>query len=278
MVRRMAAGIDDADWAARVAALPEWYHTIDIAPGVVTPGWFDLRSLPAELPIPASTAGMRCLDIGTFDGFWAFELERRGAAEVTAVDVLDPEKWDWPVGSEASVVEAVGRRKAAGRGFDIAREALGSKVERREMSVYDLDPAAIGTFDFVYVGSLLLHLRDPVRAVERVASICSGQALFVDAVDLPLSRLFPRRPIATLDGIGRPWWWKPNTAGLARMITAGGFQVTSGPQLVYMRGGVGFQAGTVSLRRLRRIDGWQELVTQRRGEPHAAVLARPRRG
>ena len=22
---------------------PFWYHTIDVAPGVTTPGWFDLR-------------------------------------------------------------------------------------------------------------------------------------------------------------------------------------------------------------------------------------------
>ena len=271
------AGDDGSSIRDRVAEIPEWYHTLELAPGVVTPGWFDLRGLPAELPIPASTAGLRCLDIGTFDGFWAFELERRGSTEVVAVDVLDPRKWDWPVGSEQSVLEAVGRRKAAGRGFEVARDALGSKVERHEMSVYDLDPAVVGEFDFVYVGSLLLHLRDPVRAVERVASICRGQALFVDAVDLPMTRLFPRRPVASLDGVGRPWWFKPNQAGLARMITAGGFDIVNGPQTVYMRGGAGFQdAGKVTLRQLRRLDGWQERITQRRGEPHAAVLARPR--
>jgi tRNA (mo5U34)-methyltransferase len=270
------SGPDAGSTRGRVAEIPEWYHTLELAPGVVTPGWFDLRDLPGQLPIPASTAGLRCLDIGTFDGFWAFELERRGADEVVAVDVLDPQKWDWPAGSTDAVLAAVGRRKAAGRGFEVARDALGSKVQRHEMSVYDLDPEVVGTFDFVYVGSLLLHLRDPVRAIERVASICRGQALFVDAIDLPASRLFPRRPLASLDGVGRPWWWKPNLAGLARMITVGGFDVQHGPQLVYMRGGAGFDAGKVPLRRLRRLDGWQDLVTQRRGEPHAAVLAKPR--
>jgi tRNA (mo5U34)-methyltransferase len=270
------AGPDHGSTRERVADIPEWYHTLELAPGVVTPGWFDLRDLPGQLPIPASTTGLRCLDIGTFDGFWAFELERRGAEEVVAVDVLDPQKWDWPAGSTESVRAAVGRRKAAGRGFEVARDALGSSVQRHEMSVYDLDPEVVGTFDFVYVGSLLLHLRDPVRAVERVAAVCRGQALFVDAIDLPASRLFPRRPLASLDGAGRPWWWKPNLAGLARMITVGGFDIQHGPQLVYMRGGAGFEAAKVPLRRLRRLDGWQELVTQRRGEPHAAVLGRPR--
>jgi hypothetical protein len=60
----------------------EWYHTLELAPGVETAGFFDHRPLLRKLPIPASLAGQRCLDIGTFDGFWAFELERRGAAEV----------------------------------------------------------------------------------------------------------------------------------------------------------------------------------------------------
>jgi len=263
------------DPRAAVAANPLWYHTIDVAPGVSTPGWFDLRPVVDKYPWP-DVRGKRCLDIGTYDGFIAFELERRGAAEVIAVDINDHTKWDWPVGSEESVVEAVGQRKAAGRGFEVARDALGSKVQRLELSVYDLDPEVVGTFDFVYVGSLLLHLRDPVRAVERVASVCRGQALFVDAIDLPASRLFPRRPIATLDGLGRPWWWKPNLAGLTRMIRAGGFDVVKGPQLVYMRAGAGFESGKVPLRRLRRLDGWQELITVRRGEPHAAVLGRPR--
>ena len=39
-------------------------------------------------------AGMRRLDSGTTDGFWAFELERRGAGEVVASDVLDATRLD----------------------------------------------------------------------------------------------------------------------------------------------------------------------------------------
>jgi tRNA (mo5U34)-methyltransferase len=76
---------------ARVNAR-EWYHTLELAPGVETPGFFDLRPLLREFPLPPSLAGMRCLDVGTFDGFWAFAMERRGAAEVVAIDVLDPDR------------------------------------------------------------------------------------------------------------------------------------------------------------------------------------------
>ena len=63
-----------------------WWHTIEVAPGIVTPGGWDLRPTSAQLPWP-DVSGKRCLDVGTMDGFWAFELERRGAAEVVATDI-----------------------------------------------------------------------------------------------------------------------------------------------------------------------------------------------
>ena len=71
-----------------VDAVPLWYHTLELAPGVVTPGWFDLRPIVSLLPWP-DVRGKRCLDVGTYDGFLAFELERRGAAEVVATDISD---------------------------------------------------------------------------------------------------------------------------------------------------------------------------------------------
>src|SRR5262249_19921739 len=77
------------------AANPLWYHTMELEPGLVTPGWFDLRPIVDRLPWP-SLAGKRCLDIGTYDGFLAFEMERRGATEVVATDVPEHENWDWP--------------------------------------------------------------------------------------------------------------------------------------------------------------------------------------
>src|SRR3954447_16198616 len=100
----------------------QWYHTLELPDGTVTPGWFDLRALPDRL-LPASLAGRRCLDVGTFDGFWAFAMERRGAAEVVAVDLLDPRQWDWP--AAAPVLDEIAARKR-GDGFLLAREALRS--------------------------------------------------------------------------------------------------------------------------------------------------------
>jgi tRNA (mo5U34)-methyltransferase len=252
----------------------EWYHTLELAPGVVTRGWFDLRSVADRLPWP-DLRGRRCLDVGTFDGFWAFEMERRGAAEVVAADILDPRRWDWPAGATEAAIAAVGERKDQGQGFEIARDALGSSVERVELSVYDLDPADIGEFDVVYLGSLLLHLRDPVRALERVRGVCRERLLLLDAIDLPMSLLRPRTPLAHIEGTLRPWWWRPNQAGLKRMVESAGFTVVEGPRRVLLSPGDAFPRPPLSPHTLRSRTGREYLFGRHVGSPHVALLCRP---
>ena len=217
-----------------VAANRLWYHTLELAPDVVTPGWFDLRPIVERMPWP-DVAGRRCLDVGTYDGFLAFELERRGAAEVVATDIAGEEEWDWyPELRDAgppALAELMGPEK--GRGFRVAAEALGSAVERVELSVYDLDPDRVGRFDVVVCGSLLLHLRDPLRALEAIRTVCRGHFLSAEEINLPLSLLHPRRPLAAL----RPHelqWSVPNVAGHRDMLVAAGFEVerTGGPYAI----------------------------------------------
>jgi tRNA (mo5U34)-methyltransferase len=261
----------------QVGAL-EWYHTMELAPGVETPGWNDTRPILGEIPFPASLAGKRCLDVGTFDGYWAFEMERRGASEVIAIDLIDPDTWDWPAGPDPEVIAAIGVRKAGGRGFEIAQRELGSSVKRLEKSVYDLDRAEVGTFDLVFVGSLLVHLRDPVLALERVRSVCSGTVIVMDGIDLLLTLIFPRRAVATFDGVGRPWWWTVNQLGLARMIEAAGLDIAEGPRRMYIPPGRGQPLPRLNPKLLTTRLGRYSLVLARKGDPHAVVVARPRPG
>src|SRR6202022_1376214 len=97
---------------------------------------------------PGRPAGKRALDVGTWDGFWAFEMERRGAAEVVAIDIEDPLRWDWPpqavIAREgiAEGLRTLGEFKSHAASFSLAHEALGSKVRRSDLSVYELDPAS----------------------------------------------------------------------------------------------------------------------------------------
>jgi len=266
-----------ATLAEEIASIEMWYHTLELAPGVVTPGWHDTRPIVERIPFPATLAGNRCLDVGTFDGFWAFEMERRGAREVLAIDVIDPAQWDWPVLSAPETIAAIGGAKSGGRGFEIAKRELGSSVERLERNIYDLDEAEVGRFDLVYVGSLLVHLRDPVRALERVRSVCDGTLIVMDGIDLPLSTLMPRRPVARLDGMGRPWWWYPNVAGLRRMVEAGGFEIVRPPSRFFMPPGKRQSlVGRLQVRLAGSREGRRALTIAWKGDPHAVLAARPR--
>ena len=266
--------------AERVAAV-EWYHSIDHGSGVVTPGWFDTRPALGRVPLAASLAGRRCLDVGTWDGFWAFEMEKRGADEVVAIDIEDPERWDWPprerLAPRGGGLAVLADRKPAGAGFAEAARALGSKARRVDRSVYELDPEVDGRFDVVFVGSLLLHLRDPVRALDRVRAVCSGQAVIADTVEAIPSLLRPRTPTARLEGSERPWWWLPNRAGLHQMVRSAGFDILEATGLYYVPTGPGHDPVRRRdlPRRLLTAAGREEVLTALRGVPHAAVRAVP---
>lgn len=265
----------DANVREAVAANTLWYHTMELRPGVVTPGWFDLRPVVDRLPWP-EVEGKRCLDIGTYDGFLAFELERRGAAEVVAIDISDHALWDWPHHLRAQgperLAEIAGEK---GRGFEIAHRALGSKVEKVERSVYDLDPASVGTFDVVVCGSLLLHLRDPMRALEAIRGVCSGRFLSSDQIDAELTIAHRRRAVAAIKGLGTELHWQiPNLAGHRRMIRAAGFAVERAIRPFAIPFGPAHPPPPRNLRRApARLAA--RLLLGGDGLAHSAVLARP---
>jgi tRNA (mo5U34)-methyltransferase len=263
------------DPPAAVASVERWYHCIDVAPGVVTPGLFDLRPIVDEMPWP-DVRGLRCLDVGTADGFLAFELERRGAAEVVAVDLAAHDDWDYEahVGSLGAEYLRAVAGPVAGAGFAVAHRLRSSSVSFRPLSVYDLDPETVGTFDLVVCGSLLLHLRDPLRALASIASVCRGQLLCSNQVDLGRTAVRPHSPLVRLDGTsGVTQWWIPNAAGHRQMLRAVGFTVERVSRLYSIPFGPAHPPPS------RRPSGLihtlaQLLFTRREGVPHTAVLAR----
>ena len=259
----------------RVADHPLWYHTIALEPGLVTPGWFDLRPIVDQLPWP-EIAGQRCLDIGTYDGFLAFEMERRGAAEVVAVDIADPDEWDWPARLRSHGGAELARLAGAdkGAGFALAAELLGSKVQRHEVSIYDLDPADLGTFDVVTCGSLLLHLRDPERALESVRSVTRGTFLSAETIDLSLSVLHRREAVARLNVVDELCqWWVPNVAGHRRMVEAAGFEIVRATKPYAVPYGPAHPRPRSTRDRAQWL--FRRTWLRRAGVPHVAVLARP---
>lgn len=227
------------DLREEVARYP-WYHTIDLGNEIVTQGMFDHRGSEDRHGLPADLSGRRCLDVGTMDGFWAFSMEQRGAAAVVAVDLDDPDDLDWPSSLRSRIVKTMDETKSTR--FDLARRALGSSVERRICSVYRLDPAELGEFDFVFCGDMLVHLKDPATAVERIRSVCRGTTVITN----PVKEQFPyrRRPLAQFDGIKEFEWWLPNRAALERLLRSAGFaRVDCGPSFALAATGGGAWKG-----------------------------------
>jgi tRNA (mo5U34)-methyltransferase len=207
-IRERAAGI-------------RWFHSIELAPGFVTEGLDDTSRRVDVLHLPASLAGRTVLDVGAWDGFFSFECERRGAARVLATDSF---AWD-------------GANWSDKRGFELAREALGSRVEDRHVDVLDLSEEAVGgRFDVVLCLGVLYHMKHPLLMCERLASV-TGELLVLEThVDMT----WTRRPAAAFYpghelGLDPTNWWGPNVPAVVGMLRAAGFSrvevVTGGDRL-----------------------------------------------
>jgi tRNA (mo5U34)-methyltransferase len=186
----------------------KWFHRIEIAPGIVTPGTEDTPRKAKLLQLPEDLTGKRVLDVGAYDGFFSFEAERRGASFVLAYDHLRPEH----------------------TGFATAKKLLNSNVEHQFGSVYDLSPAKIGEFDLVLFLGVIYHLRHPLLALERLRSVCRGemyleshvtqQRFEIDGQEVPVAVFFPGAELNN-DPTN---WWSPTPLCLEQMIRSHGFE------------------------------------------------------
>jgi tRNA (mo5U34)-methyltransferase len=258
-----------------------FYHSIDVAEGVTTKGWWDLRHALPLIPFP-DLRGARCLDIGTWDGFYAFELERRGAKEVLALDLPDVSQIDYPpeVRADASFDATDEGRNV---GFHLLRELIGSSVNFHPGNIYDLNPEDVGTFDVVVMGSLLLHLRDPVRALDAVRRIVAphGALLSIDYIHPAAHLRSRRRPIFELRGQGTDFqWWLAGDAGYRHLLHVGGFEVDRCSPFFLLRPGalVGGSHREPGLKGAARWAMKAALTKDRTmgGHLHRAYLAHPR--
>jgi tRNA (mo5U34)-methyltransferase len=187
----------------------KWWHPIDLGGGIVTPGIDVTPARLAEVRMPDDLSGLTVLDIGAWDGFFSFEAERRGARRVLATDSFCWDGGGW------------GTKK----GFELARRALGSRVEDKWIEVLNLSPETVGVFDVVLFLGVLYHMKHPLLALERVASVTRQQLIMqtqVDmlAVDRPAMAFYPRDELG-----GDPTnWVGPNPAALQAMLETVGFR------------------------------------------------------
>ena len=239
-IKRYSETMKPEDVRPRIDDL-RWWHSIEVSTGVVTPGGWDLRPTARKMPWPA-VAGKRCLDVGTMDGFWAFEMEARGASEVVATDLLRSREHDVPAGHPHSDTTR------SNEAFNRARELRNSAVMFEECNVYDLDPSVHGLFDIVMMGYVLQMVRDPLRVLVALRSVCRGHLLLLDTVSAPLS-LLPS-PLARLSARhGYSEWFVFNRACLCRAVTLAGFTVEAVTGIIRDHPGAAIKSNPLPRRR-----------------------------
>ncbi|MFM9850081.1 MAG: class I SAM-dependent methyltransferase [Hyphomicrobiaceae bacterium] len=215
--------------AAQLIHSRRWYHAFEVLPGLITPGrhFTDAAKIFDErFQLPADLSDKRALDVGTLDGPYAFELEKRGAI-VTALDIQSPDF----------------------SGFNTAKTVRQSQATYVQGSVYDLDRLAPGPFDIIAFFGVWYHLKNPQAAFDAIsrslaedgivlfegecllnhiqrdgvdAELLQDEARVLSKSDLPISLFYPDRYK------GDKWsWYVPNPACVRAWCQAAALDIVS---------------------------------------------------
>ncbi|MDB5591585.1 hypothetical protein [Enterovirga sp.] len=144
-----------------------FYHATDL-PGIGSvPGDWDLRATVGDYLGNVPFAGKRVLDIGSASGFLSFEAERRGG-EVVSYDLSPTDRWDAVPHSGVDLGSVDGMMRehldSINRAYWLSHRLNGSRARLARGTVYAI-PDAVGPVDVAIFGAILLHLRDPFRAL-----------------------------------------------------------------------------------------------------------------
>lgn len=131
-----------------------WHQRWEIFKGIYTPGHNSVADLMDRAGVPQDLNGQRVLDVGAWHGCFSFECERRGAREVIALSLEDPDQTD----------------------FWRLHGALGStSVRYRRESIYAADTRTLGQFDVILFFGVLYHLRYPLLAIDKLRLLSRGR-------------------------------------------------------------------------------------------------------
>jgi tRNA (mo5U34)-methyltransferase len=211
--------LEPARARAVVESVPFWFHTFALnrARGIYTPG--AARDHRYRVPtLPEDFTGLRVLDVGTFDGFYAFLAERRGAERVVAVDNEQYRLW---------VASRWGVELRGAEGFRAVHRLLDSGVDYRRMDAFELD--GLGElFDFIYCFGILHRVQNPLGLLHVLrgrtrtggAVLLETYGLGPDDRDGPIIRVSEPGEVYARDDFV---YWGFGGLGLERLARMAGF-------------------------------------------------------
>jgi tRNA (mo5U34)-methyltransferase len=217
---------------ARIRELGPWFHNLDLR-GVKTAPTHFLGDYPAFKfqqfadAVPEDLTGKTVLDIGCNAGFYSFEMKRRGAERVVAID------------SDDNYL----------RQARFAATVLEMDIELQNMSVYEIATLQ-EKFDFVIFMGVLYHLRHPLFALDLIREHVAKDLMLFQSMQRgseevdPLKADYPFCEQAIFNQPGFPKmhfiekrytgdptnWWIPNRACVEAMLRASGFSIVKHPE------------------------------------------------
>lgn len=203
-----------------------WYHRIDLGNGIVTPGfpWEGLWNNSRKIRKNINYQNKTVLDLGSWDGLWAFEAEALEASLVVATDCTNHWQLPWHQGMnnlllirEAIFSEIIPYWNVSPMNL---RESLGN--------ILNSHPLLENGFDIVHHMGLLYHLRDPMFSLAQTRSVIreGGTLLLETAIhghDTACVMHFNERGSAIYDDFTT--WWAPTLTCLRELLRNSLFEI-----------------------------------------------------
>lgn len=181
-----------------------WYENFTFRNGARTFGRSPSDSKLSALGLPQNLKGTSILDVGTYEGFYAFHLEQRGA-DVTPNDHF---VWNWP--GDPSLEH-----------FNFVKAATGSKLQAFDCDIANLPEKK---WDVTLFLGVLYHLEDQLSALRKIRSSARHLVVIETLLDNlnitgPSLKYYPG---SSLNGDSTNHFG-PNLDALIGMIQAAGF-------------------------------------------------------
>ena len=217
--------VSDA-WLAQEIAKRPWYHRMDLGNGIVTPGfpweelWANIRVVRRQLDYHHQSV----LDIGSWDGMWAFEAEMLGATVVVATDCVNYWQIPWQQGMNNLLLVRGALFSEVIPVWNVAP----TKLRERLDGILYSHPQLQEGFDIVQHLGVLYHLRDPLLSLAQCRAVLrdGGTLLLETAIhgtDSACVMYFNAGGKALYDDFTT--WWAPTLSCLRELLLASLFEI-----------------------------------------------------
>lgn len=140
-----------------------WWHRIRLSDDYVTPGMCPHGTgddVETRFGLPKNMSGQKVLDIGTWDGLFAFESQKRGAKFTVGIDIYQK-----CAGQHSQMLDA-------NEPFKFAKKTLNSKVEFNFDSLESYHEKAVPHFyDTIFHFGILYHIKNPHQHVRMLMDL-----------------------------------------------------------------------------------------------------------